>query len=104
MGTFTCLLHRFSRQTALHITSTVRTLYKIQILLALGPVPKSSESFTMSSSLLHPPAHLPPSVALSLSQQAPALLQSIPSAISSYSVSSLWSQRLPSYGRPMKTL
>ncbi|KAG4425969.1 hypothetical protein IFR04_000913 [Cadophora malorum] len=45
----------------------------------------------MSSSLLHPPAHLPPSVALSLSQQAPALLQSIPSAISSYSVSSLWS-------------
>ncbi|CZS89678.1 related to kinetoplast-associated protein KAP [Rhynchosporium agropyri] len=45
----------------------------------------------MSSSLLHPPAHLPPSVALSLSQQAPTLLQSTPSAISSYSVSSLWS-------------
>lgn len=45
----------------------------------------------MSSSLLHPPAHLPPSVALKLSQQAPTLLQSIPSSISSYSISSLWS-------------
>jgi hypothetical protein len=44
----------------------------------------------MSSSLLHPPAHLPPSVALQLSQQAPALLQSTPS-IASYSISSLWS-------------
>ncbi|KZF26908.1 hypothetical protein L228DRAFT_280050 [Xylona heveae TC161] len=29
----------------------------------------------MTSSLLHPPAHLPPSVALHLSQQAPLLLQ-----------------------------
>ncbi|PBP20901.1 tetratricopeptide repeat domain-containing protein [Diplocarpon rosae] len=45
----------------------------------------------MSSSLLHPPAHLPPVVALRLSQQAPALLQSIPSSISPYSISSLWS-------------
>ncbi|KAF4624882.1 hypothetical protein G7Y89_g13287 [Cudoniella acicularis] len=42
----------------------------------------------MSSSLLHPPAHLPPSVALQLSQQAPSLLRNTPSAI--YSVSSLW--------------
>jgi ER membrane protein complex subunit 2 len=45
----------------------------------------------MSSSLLHPPAHLPPSVALQLSQQAPALLRNVPSSISSYSLSSLWS-------------
>lgn len=45
----------------------------------------------MSSSLLHPPAHLPPAVALHLSQQAPSLLRSIPSSISAYSVSSLWS-------------
>ncbi|KAI9046552.1 hypothetical protein LZ554_009297 [Drepanopeziza brunnea f. sp. 'monogermtubi'] len=45
----------------------------------------------MSSSLLHPPAHLPPSVALQLSQQAPTLLRSTPSSISSYSISSLWS-------------
>lgn len=45
----------------------------------------------MASSLLHPPAHLPPSVALQLSQQAPELLRSTPSAIASYSVSSLWS-------------
>lgn len=45
----------------------------------------------MASSLLHPPAHLPPSVALQLSQQAPELLRSTPSAIASYSLSSLWS-------------
>ncbi len=45
----------------------------------------------MTSSLLHPPAHLPPAVALQLSQQAPALLKSTPSSISSYSLSSLWS-------------
>ena len=45
----------------------------------------------MSSKLLHPPAHLPPATALQLSQQAPYLLRTIPSAISSYSLSSLWS-------------
>ena len=45
----------------------------------------------MASSLLHPPAHLPPSVALQLSQQAPYLLRTTPSAISPYSLSSLWS-------------
>ncbi|KAL3418173.1 tetratricopeptide repeat domain-containing protein [Phlyctema vagabunda] len=45
----------------------------------------------MSSSLLHPPAHLPPVVALQLSQQAPTLLRNTPSAISSYSVTSLFS-------------
>src|SRR5450755_4230304 len=44
----------------------------------------------MSSTLLHPPAHLPPSVALQLSQQAPAILQTSPTSISSYSVSSLY--------------
>jgi len=45
----------------------------------------------MSSSLLHPPAHLPPSVALQLSQQAPAILRSTPISISPYSLTSLWS-------------
>jgi len=45
----------------------------------------------MTSSLLHPPAHLPPHVAVQLSQQAPALLQSTSSSIGSYSLSSLWS-------------
>ncbi|TVY47720.1 TPR repeat protein [Lachnellula occidentalis] len=45
----------------------------------------------MASSLLHPPAHLSPSVALKLSQQAPYLLRTTPSAISPYSLSSLWS-------------
>jgi hypothetical protein len=45
----------------------------------------------MASSLLHPPLHLPPTVALQLSQQAPALLQKAPSSISPYSVSSIWS-------------
>jgi hypothetical protein len=44
----------------------------------------------MSSSLLHPPAHLSPAVALQLSQSAPSVLQSTPSSIGSYSVSSLW--------------
>ena len=39
----------------------------------------------------HPPAHLPPAVALQLSQQAPVTLRSTPSAISSYSFSTLWS-------------
>ena len=45
----------------------------------------------MSSSILSPPAHLPPSVALQLSQQAPAILQNTPSAISPYSLSTLYS-------------
>lgn len=45
----------------------------------------------MASSLLHPPAHLPPSVALQLSQQAPALLLNTPASISPYSLTSLWS-------------
>jgi len=45
----------------------------------------------MSSSLSHPPAHLPPAVALALSQQAPVTLRNKPSIISSYSLSSLWS-------------
>jgi len=45
----------------------------------------------MSSSLLHPPALLPPAVALQLSQQAPSILRNSPSSISSYSLSSLWS-------------
>ena len=45
----------------------------------------------MGSSILHPPAHLSPSVALELSQQAPSLLANTPSSISSYSLSSLWS-------------
>jgi hypothetical protein len=45
----------------------------------------------MASSLLHPPAHLSPSVALQLSQQAPAILSSTPSGISPSSLSALWS-------------
>jgi hypothetical protein len=44
----------------------------------------------MSSSILHPPAHLPPSVALHLSQTAPAILRSTPSAISPYSLSTIY--------------
>jgi hypothetical protein len=49
-------------------------------------------SFTsiMTSTLLHPPAHLLPSVALQLSQQAPIILQNPPTSISSYSISSLY--------------
>jgi hypothetical protein len=45
----------------------------------------------MSSSLLHPPGHLLPTVALQLSQQAPTILQNTPSSITSYTLSSLWS-------------
>ena len=37
-----------------------------------------------------PPAHLSPSTALQLSQQAPAILRSAPSSITSYPVSWLW--------------
>lgn len=44
----------------------------------------------MTSTLLHPPAHLPPSVALQLSQQAPVILQSTPTSISKFSISSLY--------------
>lgn len=44
----------------------------------------------MTSSLLHPPAHLPPAVALQISQQAPAFLQSKPGAISKFSINSLF--------------
>ncbi|OBT45750.1 hypothetical protein VE00_03984 [Pseudogymnoascus sp. WSF 3629] len=44
----------------------------------------------MASSILHPPAHLPPSVALQLSQQAPALLSKTPSSIAPYSLSSVY--------------
>jgi ER membrane protein complex subunit 2 len=44
----------------------------------------------MNSTLLHPPAHLPPSVALQLSQQAPVILQSTPPSISQYAISSLY--------------
>lgn len=51
----------------------------------------TSEISKMASSLSHPPAHLPPAVALQLSQQAPVTLQNTPSVISPYSVSSLWS-------------
>ena len=50
----------------------------------------SSCAINMSSSILHPPAHLPPSVALQLSQQAPALLSKTPSSIASYSLSSVY--------------
>ena len=44
----------------------------------------------MSSTILHPPAHLPPSVALQLSQQAPIILQDTPASISPYSFSLLY--------------
>ncbi|KFY51076.1 hypothetical protein V495_00004 [Pseudogymnoascus sp. VKM F-4514 (FW-929)] len=44
----------------------------------------------MSSSILHPPSNLPPSVALQLSQQAPALLSKTPSSIAPYSLSSVY--------------
>lgn len=44
----------------------------------------------MSSSLLHPPAHLSPAVALELSQSAPAVLRNVPSTNGTYSISSLW--------------
>ena len=45
----------------------------------------------MHPSLLYPPAHLSPVVALELSQQAPTLLRNTPSSISSYSLNSLFS-------------
>lgn len=45
----------------------------------------------MSSTILHPPAHLPPATALQLSQQAPTLLKNTPSSIASYSLGSLFS-------------
>lgn len=44
----------------------------------------------MSSALLHPPAHLPPEIALHVSQQAPSILQSTPSTIKPYTLNSLW--------------
>jgi hypothetical protein len=44
----------------------------------------------MASTILHPPAHLPPPVALQLSQQAPGILKNTPTSISPYSVSSLY--------------
>ncbi|KFY16994.1 hypothetical protein V492_00959 [Pseudogymnoascus sp. VKM F-4246] len=44
----------------------------------------------MTSSILHPPSNLPPSVALQLSQQAPALLSKTPSSIAPYSLSSVY--------------
>lgn len=44
----------------------------------------------MASTILHPPAHLPPSVALQLSQQAPSILQNTPTSISSYSINLLY--------------
>ncbi len=44
----------------------------------------------MTTSLLHPPTHLPPSVALQLSQQAPIILQTTPSSISPYTINSLY--------------
>lgn len=59
--------------------------------LVRSPPQTPLPSTAMTSSLLHPPAHLPPAVALRLSQQAPTLLQSTPSSISPYSLSSLWS-------------
>ena len=44
----------------------------------------------MSSSLLHPPGHLSPAVALKLSQAAPSVLRNAPSSSGTYSISSLW--------------
>jgi hypothetical protein len=44
----------------------------------------------MSSSLLHPPAHLPPEVALHVSQQAPTILKDTPATIKPYTLNSLW--------------
>lgn len=54
------------------------------------PNPIKSSYITMSSSILHPPAHLSPAIALNLSQQAPGLLATKPSSISPYSISSLF--------------
>lgn len=44
----------------------------------------------MASTILHPPAHLPPAVALQLSQQAPNLLKNSPSSIEAYSLGSIF--------------
>ncbi|KAI0866198.1 tetratricopeptide [Xylaria cubensis] len=45
----------------------------------------------MSSSLLHPPGHLPPATALHLSQQAPSILENSPGAISTSLLQSMLS-------------
>ncbi|KAI4599905.1 hypothetical protein KJ359_001641 [Pestalotiopsis sp. 9143b] len=45
----------------------------------------------MSSSLLRPPSHLPPSTALELSQQAPKIIKEAPGAISTSTLQSLFS-------------
>ncbi|KAI1864827.1 uncharacterized protein JN550_008647 [Neoarthrinium moseri] len=44
----------------------------------------------MSSSLLHPPSHLPPTTALQLSQQAPKIIKEAPGAISTSALQSLF--------------
>lgn len=46
----------------------------------------------MASSVLHPPSHLSPAVAVQLSQQAPVILRNAPSSTSSYSLQSLFSR------------
>lgn len=46
----------------------------------------------MASSILHPPAHLPPAVALHLSQQAPTILKDAPTSITSYSAKTLFAK------------
>ncbi|KAI8951393.1 tetratricopeptide [Xylaria longipes] len=45
----------------------------------------------MSSSLLHPPGHLPPAIALRHSQQAPSILENSPGAISTSPLQSMLS-------------
>ncbi|KAJ8120563.1 hypothetical protein ONZ43_g2757 [Nemania bipapillata] len=45
----------------------------------------------MSSSLLHPPSHLPPATALRHSQQAPSVLQNYPGAITTSILQSVFS-------------
>jgi hypothetical protein len=45
----------------------------------------------MSSSLLHPPGHLPPTTALNHSQQAPSILENSPGAISASALKSILS-------------
>lgn len=45
----------------------------------------------MSSSLLHPPSHLPPATALHLSQQAPGIIEKSPGAISTSILQSVFS-------------
>jgi hypothetical protein len=66
------------------------TLVEFSKHLSCSLIISAQQSATMSSSLLHPPAHLPPAVALQLSQQAPSILQNTPSSIGSYSIGSLW--------------